>query len=40
LFLGLAGRLEVYLDEEAETLLEDCPEYTWCIRTNMYLNYL
>ena len=40
LFLGLVARLEVDLDEEMEVLLEDCPEYAWCIRTRVYLNYL
>jgi hypothetical protein len=40
LFLGLAARLEVWQGEETETLLDDCPDYAWCIRTQVYLNYL
>lgn len=40
LFLGLAERLEAEAGEEVETLLGDCPEYAWCIRTRVYLNYL
>ncbi|KIV98358.1 uncharacterized protein PV09_09804 [Verruconis gallopava] len=40
LFLGLMARLELEQGEEMEDLLVDCPEYAWCIRTRVYLDYL
>lgn len=40
LFQGLLGRLYQEPAEELEVVMDDCPSYTWAVKTDIYLNFL